>query len=152
MTPPQLATLFTAQIELGPPVELGRDSKGTRRVVPILGGTFTGARVSGELLPGGADWQLIREDGVVEVEARYPLRTADGALITAISSGFRHGPAEVLAAIAAGETVDPALYYFRTRLTFEPGRADYAWLGRLIGLATAARRLSSVELHAYEVL
>lgn len=89
---------------------------------------------------------------MVEVEARYPLRTTDGGVITAISSGFRHGPPEVLAAIAAGETVDPALYYFRTRLLFEPGRADYAWLGRMVAVATAARRLSSVELEAYEVL
>ena len=149
---PELAPLFVARVDVAPPVELGRDSKGTRRIVPILGGSFTGARLSGEVLPGGADWQLIRDDGLVEVEARYPLRTTDGAIIIANSSGFRHGPPEVLAAIAAGDTVDPSLYYFRTRLIFEPGRDDYAWLGRLIGLATATRQLSSVTLNAYEVL
>jgi hypothetical protein len=151
LAPPVLTPLFTAEVALGAPIELGRDAKGVRRLIPILSGRFTGERMSGEILPGGADWQLVRDDGVAEIEARYGFRTDDGALVSVTSSGFRHGPPQVLAAIAAGEQVDPASYYFRTRLTFAPGRDDYAWLGRMVALAAAARRQAAVEIAAFEV-
>ena len=70
----------------------------------------------GEIIPGGADWQIIAADGTAILEARYTLRTDDGALIYVRNTGFRHGPPEVLAAIARGEQVDPAKYYFRATL------------------------------------
>ena len=103
------------------------------------------------MLPGGADWQVIRADGVADLDARYTLETADGALIYVSNRGYRHGPAEVLRKLAAGEDVDPALYYMRTTPWFETGDARYAWLNRIVCVATGARRAAAVELEVFEV-
>lgn len=150
---PALRPLFVARVEVGSAVELGAGGGGRRRLVPITGGTFAGDRLEGTVLPGGADWQFVRDaDGVAEIEARYALRTRDGAAIVVTSSGYRHGPPDVLAALAAGRRVDPAGYYFRTRLTFATGDAGYAWLTRAVAVATGARRPDAVELAAFEVL
>ena len=147
----RLQNLFRAEITLGPPQELGAAPLGVRRVIPITGGRFRGERLSGRVLAGGADWQLIRSDGVAELDARYALETADGALIYVRNRGYRHGPREVLARLAAGENVDPGLYYMRTTPLFETGDERYAWLNRIVAVATAARRTAAVELEVYEV-
>src|SRR3954467_14001134 len=148
----QLAPLFRADITLAPAQELGEGPHGRRRVIPITGGQFRGERLSGRVLPGGADWQVIRADGVAELDARYPLETADGALVYVRNFGYRHGPAEVMRRLAAGEPVDPALYYMRTTPRFETGAERYQWLNRLICVASGARRAAAVELEVFEVL
>ena len=133
------------------PQELGDTPLGRRRIIGITGGRFSGERLSGRVLPGGADWQVIRPDGVADLDARYTLETIDGALIYVRNRGYRHGPAEVLRKLTAGESVDPSLYYMRTTPRFETGDARYAWLNRTICVATAARRAASVELDVFEV-
>ena len=147
----ELKPLYRAQIALGAPQELGEAPLGRRRIIPITGGTFQGERLSGRVLAGGADWQVIRGDGVADLDARYTLETSDGALIYVRNHGYRHGPAEVLKKLAAGEEVDPSLYYMRTAPLFETGDARYAWLNRLICVGTGARRKSSVHLEIFEV-
>ena len=147
----QLATLLRAEILLAPAQELGETPQGRRRIIGITGGRFTGERLSGRVLPGGADWQVIRADGVADLDARYTLETNDGALIYVRNRGYRHGPADVLQKLAKGEAVDPALYYMRTTPRFETGDARYAWLNRIICVATGARRPAAVELEVYEV-
>ena len=124
---------------------------GRRRIINITGGSFTGERLSGRVLPGGADWQVIRTDGVADLDARYTLETNDGALIYVRNHGLRHGPPEVLKQVMAGEAVDPSRYYMRTTPTFETGDARYTWLNRIICVATGARRAAAVELDVYEV-
>ena len=103
------------------------------------------------MLPGGADWQVIRADGVADLDARYTLETSDGALIYVRNHGYRHGPADVLKRLAAGEEVDPASYYMRTAPLFETGDPRYVWLNRLICVGTGARKKSSVHLEIFEV-
>jgi hypothetical protein len=103
------------------------------------------------VLPGGADWQVIRPDGVADLDARYTLETSDGALIYVRNRGYRHGPAEVLNKLSSGENVDPSLYYMRTTPRFETGDARYAWLNRIVCVATGARRSAAVELEVFEV-
>jgi hypothetical protein len=147
----RLESLLKADITLAPPQELGESPLGRRRIINITGGTFRGERLSGKVLPGGADWQVIRADGVADLDARYTLETSDGALIYVHNHGYRHGPAEVLKKLAAGEDVDPALYYMRTTPLFETGDARYAWLNRLICVGTGARKKSSVHLEIFEV-
>lgn len=120
-------------------------------MIPITGGRFTGERLSGRVLPGGADWQVIRADGVADLDARYTLETGDGALIYVRNKGYRHGPDEVMKRLAAGEAVDPTLYYMRTTPWFETGDSRYAWLNRIVCVGTGARRASSVELEICEV-
>ena len=146
-----LQPLFRAEITLAAAQELGEAPHGRRRIIPITGGRVSGERVSGRVLPGGADWQVIRSDGVAELDARYTLETDDQALIYVRNFGYRHGPADVIKRLAAGEPVDPALYYMRTTPRFETGAERYQWLNRIICVATGARRKAAVELDVYEV-
>ena len=146
-----LQPLFRAEIALAAAQELGETPQGRRRIIGITGGRFSGERLSGRVLPGGADWQVIRSDGVADLDARYTLETADGALIYVRNRGYRHGPAEILRRLASGENVDPGLYYMRTTPRFETGDPRYAWLNRIICVASGARRRDSVELQVFEV-
>ena len=147
----KLQPLLKAEITLAAPQELGDSPLGRRRIINITGGRFSGERLSGRVLPGGADWQVIRPDGVADLDARYTLETNDGALIYVRNHGYRHGPAEVLKRISLGEAVDPSLYYMRTTPLFETGDARYAWLNRMICVGTGARRADAVELDIFEV-
>lgn len=146
-----LQPLFRAEITLAPPQELGAAPLGRRRIVPITGGRFRGERLAGRVLPGGADWQIVRGDGVSQLEARYTLETDDGALVYVRNVGLRHGPPQVLARLSAGEPVDPSLYYMRTTPSFETGAVKYQWLNRVVCIATGARLANAVELDVYEV-
>src|SRR5215470_7643370 len=111
--------LMRLSVVVPPPLKLGPVPHGTRVVAPIASGTFEGPRLRGKVLPGGGDWTLLRSDGVLELDLRLTLETDDGATIYMASSGLRHGPPEVLAALARGESVDPSRYYFRAAPRFE---------------------------------
>ena len=147
----ELAPLMTLHVTLEPIRDLGDTPLGRRRIIGITGGTFSGARLAGRILPGGADWQVIRADGVAFLDARYTLETSDGALIYVNNKGYRHGPPEVIARLARGEDVDPAVYYMRTTPWFETAAPAYDWLNRTICVGTGARRAQAVELEFYEV-
>lgn len=151
-SPPQLEFIFAADVAVDPPLDLGNIGKGTRRFVPIAGGEVSGPKVRGEVLRGGGDWQVIRDDGVAELEARYTLRTDDGALIFVRNYGLRHGPRDVIAALTAGETVGHSSYYFRGATFFETGAAQYAWLTKQIVVCIGEREPARVRLKFYEVL
>lgn len=110
---PELEFICEARVTVDPPQDLGDVGKGGRRVVPITGGAFVGPHLRASVLAGGADWQVLRSDGVAELEARYTLHTDDGALIYVRNLGLRHGPAEIMAALAAGRRVEPGSFYFR---------------------------------------
>jgi hypothetical protein len=147
----QLEPLLNAEITLAEPQELGGTPQGRRRIIYITGGTFSGARLKGRVLPGGADWQVVREDGVAVLDTRYTLETDDGALIYVQNRGIRHGPAEVIQRIANGEAVDPALYYMRSHPTFETGDPRYAWLNKIVCVGSGERLANAVKLDFYEV-
>lgn len=150
-TSPKLEFIFAAQVAVEAPLDLGDVGKGGRRIIPIKGGEFSGPNIRGEVLPG-ADWQILRTDGVAELEARYTLRTDDGALIQVRNLAFRHGPPEVIAALAAGRPVDPTSYYFRGAAFFETGAARYAWLTKHIVVAAGERAPASVHIKFYQVM
>jgi hypothetical protein len=143
--------LCKVEVTLEPVRDLGETPLGRRRIIGITGGKFAGPRLSGRILPGGADWQVIRADGVAYLDARYTLETGDGALIYVNNKGYRHGPRDVIERLARGEAVDPALYYMRATPWFETSAPAYAWLNRAICVATGARRAAAVELDFYEV-
>jgi hypothetical protein len=147
----ELEHLMKVNVTLDPARDIGDAPLGRRRIIGITGGSFAGPRLSGRVLPGGADWQLIRADGVAYLDARYTLQTADGALVYVSNKGYRHGPPEVIERLARGEEVDPALYYMRATPWFETSAPAYAWLNRSICVATGARRAAAVELDFYEV-
>ena len=143
--------LCKVEVTLEPIRDLGDTPLGRRRIIGITGGRFAGPRLSGRILPGGADWQVIRSDGVAYLDARYTLETTDGALIYVNNKGYRHGPGDVIERLARGEEVDPALYYMRATPWFETSAAQYAWLNRTICVATGARRAAAVELDFHEI-
>lgn len=149
---PGLKLLYTSRIEVEAPLLMGRTPHGERRIINITGGFFEGPELSGRVLPGGADWQIIREDGTAEVEARYTLETKDGALIYVYNWGCRHGPSEVMERLAAGGPVDPGEYYFRTTPRFETGAGKYAWLNKAVFVATGERMAGAVHITVYEVV
>ncbi|WP_216907118.1 DUF3237 family protein [Nocardia noduli] len=146
---PALERLATFRVTLDPILPIGRTPWGERRVIGITGGSFDGPRLSGTVLAGGADWQIVHDDGTATVDTRYTLRTHDGALIYLQTRGHRHGPDEVMRRLARGEDVDPDTYYFRLVLTFETAHPDYAWLGRTVAVATGRREASAVVYDAY---
>jgi hypothetical protein len=145
------APIFTIHAELDDIMNLGRTPYGERRIIGILGGSVRGARLSGRVLPGGADWQIIRSDGVADISARYTIETDAGARILVSSEGLRHGPPAVMARLAQGDSVDPALYYFRTVLRFETADPAVDWLNRILALARGRREARSVRLDVHEV-
>jgi hypothetical protein len=149
-TPP-LEFIFAAHVTVDPPLDLGDVGKGGRRIVPIGGGDFAGPKLRGIVLPGGADWQILRSDGVAELEARYTLRTDDGALILVRNHALRHGPPEVMAALAAGRPVAPDSYYFRGATFFETSAAAYRWLTSHIVICTGQRDPAGVRLRFYQL-
>jgi len=151
-SPPGLEFIFSAQVTVAPALDLGDVGKGGRRIVSITGGVFSGPQMHGLVLPGGADWQVLRGDGAAELEARYTLRTDDGALIYVRNHALRHGPADVIAALAAGRPADPASYYFRGATFFETGDARYAWLGKHIVVSIGEREPAVVKLKFFKML
>jgi hypothetical protein len=148
---PQLELIFAAEVSVGPPLDCGDVGKGARRIVAISGGEFLGPNIRGKVLPGGADWQILRSDGVSELEARYTLQTDDGALINVRNLALRHGPPEVMAALAAGCAVAPGSYYFRGATFFETGAARYSWITKCIVVCTGEREPKGVKLKFYKV-
>ena len=149
---PRFEFLMRIAADVGELMTMGGGPLGERRVVGITGGTFEGPRLKGAIVPGGADWQIVRADGVLDIDARYALRTDGGALIRVVSQGFRHGPPEVLAALGRGEDVPPEKYFFRTVMRFETGAAGLQWLNRTIAVASAERKARQVLLEAYQLL
>lgn len=148
---PQLDFLMQVTVTLAAALEVGDTAAGTRRIINITGGYFRGPKLAGQVLPGGADWQLVRADGVAVLEARYTLQTHDGALIYVQNWGLRHGPPPVLAALARGEAVHPASYYMRTTPLFEAGDDRYRWLNDLVAVCSGVRRTDAVVLDFYGV-
>jgi hypothetical protein len=145
--------LMRLDVELGPALDIGPVPGGHRRVIPITGGKFTGERLSGRILPGGADWNLVRPDGTVYLWARYTLQAADGTLVMITNDGYQPGAPEVMARILAGEPVDMTHWYAKTRPTFEVAGEQYAFLNSraFTGNLTPAGQ-TAVSIDVYELL
>ena len=140
------------KVEPGKGFEAGDTAKGLRRMIPITGGTFEGPNIKGIVIPGGYDFQLLRNDNVMEIDARYVLQTDDGALITIVNRGLRHADKEVMEQMASGVEVSPSLYYFRSIPQFETGSKKYDWLNRSVFVANGVRKPAEVIIGVFQVL
>jgi hypothetical protein len=149
---PKLEFAFELHAEVGKPDEVGAVPGGIRRVIPILGGTFSGSGLKGKILPGGADHQLLQSDGFTQLEARYILQTEQGEMIYVTNRGMRHGPAEVLQRLNAGERVDPNLIYFRTAAMLDTPAQRLQWMARSIFVCVGERYPTEVVVRFYRVL
>jgi hypothetical protein len=148
---PALSFVAEIRVEVGQPITIGETGAGLRRVVPILGGTVEGPRLSGRVVPGGADFQILRADGVMELEAKYVLEAAEGALIYVVNRGLRHGPADAVEKLMRGEFVDSKIIYFRAAPTFETAAPEYKWMMRSLFVCTGTRLPAQVLLRLYEI-
>jgi len=137
--------------DVGEVLSLGTTPLAERRHVALLGGTVEGPGLHGIILPGGSDWQWRRADGAVELEAHYIVLTPDGAHVEIQSKGLRHGPPEVLDALARGENVPPEAYFFRTAMRFATGSARWSELNRTLAIAVGRREARRVLLELWRV-
>lgn len=151
MTPPKLEFTCSLQVELATITEMGAGRAGHRRIIPIIGGTVTGPKLQGRILSVGADWQTIFADGVAELDTRYAMETDDGAVIEIINYGYRHGPPEIISALAKGEDVAADSYYMRTHARLETGDPRYAWVNRTLFLGSGSRQAASVKVDLFAI-
>jgi hypothetical protein len=145
--------LFELRLQVPQILDLGDTPLGRRRIATVTGGEFTGERLKGTVVgaPAG-DWMLLRTDGVLVLDVRLALRTDDGELVYMNYRGLRHGPQEVMARLAAGESVDPRSYYFRIVPTFETAAAKYKWLNGVVAVGTGRREPTGPIYTIHEVL
>lgn len=148
---PRLEYLGRWTVDLVAPVwELGQTSDlGSRRIIPITGGSFEGPDFRGKILNNGADWQIVTKGGVAIIDTRYLLQTDEGEYVYLQTKGYRFGPPEVIAKVAKGEAVDPNLYSFRVTMQFETGSKKYDYLNWHIGVAFAMRLSNAVVYDGY---
>ena len=143
--------VFTITAHIDPVVSAGDVGHGVRRIVPIIGGEV-GGEVNGTVCPFGADFQIIRPNELIELEAKYALQTDDGAIIYVENRGIRFGPLELLQKLKRNEPVDPKLIYCRSSPKFETGAAGYRWLMEHLFVASVARHAERVVIDVHKVL
>ncbi|PHR24837.1 MAG: hypothetical protein COA37_03565 [Hoeflea sp.] len=148
---PVLDPVCTLQVELGPIHEMGQGRGGVRRIVPIIGGSVEGPLLNGRILDVGADWQSVFSSGLAELDTRYAMQTHDGAVIEIRNYGFRHGPAEVIQAMARGESVDHQSYYMRTHARLETGDERYSWVNKTLFVGSGSRLPEAVVIELFAI-
>ena len=149
---PGLEFVFELKVKLKPAIIVGETPHGTRRIIPITGGTFEGPNMKGEILDGGADWQIVRKDGVAELEAHYQIKTDDGIVIYIKNVGLRVATPEVAARIGRGEKVSATAYYFRAVPKFEAPTGKYEWMNNAIFICTGERNPDNVSIKVWRLL
>src|ERR1700704_4675572 len=153
MTPVlQTKYVFTITARIGDVTSAGDIGTGVGPVHPIIGGEVKGAGVSGKVLPFGADFQIIRPNELIELEAKYAFETDDGAVVYVENKGIRFGPIELLQRLKRGEPVDPRLIYFRTVPKFETGRKKPGWLMKTFFIGPPPRHADRVVIDVHQVL
>jgi len=135
---PTLVVVGSLLVDVAPPVDLGASPQGRRRMVAILGGTLSGELGTGVVLPGGADWQTLHDDGTVSIDAHYSLRLGDGVVVALRSTGVR----------ATVEPGEPDYFRASVLLTAPPARDD---LNRSMFLSSGVRVGGTVHLDLYRV-
>ncbi len=148
---PRLEWIADLTVDVAPPIDVGETPHGTRRVIPLRGGTVSGPRLNARMLPGGADFQYWRSDGCTEIHARYVLESDAGALIYVENTGIRHSTPEAMERLARGLPVDPAQVYFRSVARFETAAPALAWINKAIVLCSGARYPDRVVIRFFEV-
>lgn len=151
---PQLETryVFTLTVRIGEVTSAGETGIGVRRIIPILGGEVKGEKVNGKVCAFGADFQIIRPNELIDLEAKYAFETDDGAVVYVENKGMRFGPVDLLHKLKRGEPVDPKLIYFRTVPKFETGAEKYRWLMEHVFIGSAARHADRVIIDVHQVL
>ena len=152
---PKLDSVFDLHLQLSKPTDVGQTlPAGLRRIVTVLGGTLEGtgsyASLKGKILPG-ADYQVIHPDGFTEIDAHYAVRMENGDLIYITNRGMRHGPADLIAKLNAGQAVDQSKIYFRTVVSIETAVKTLDWMNRSVLVSVGERQPAEAVLHVYRL-
>ena len=148
--PTGLDLVFRADVVVGDVEDHGVTRAGHRRVIPILGGRLSHG-IDADVLPGGADWQVVHDDGMLEIDTRYTARTSGGGLLHLRTRGIRSGPPEVLEALLRGAPVAASESYFRIVVSIETSVPELRPLQDSLIVAAAARGADRVVYDAYRV-
>lgn len=149
IAPPTLEHLCDVAVSIAAPVEVGQTPQGLRRMIPITGGTVSGPRLAGRIVPGGADYQLISGGTTAALDARYVLELTDGTRVFVHNTALRHASAETTARLVRGELVPPEAVYFRCQPRFEAPAGPWQWLGERQFVGTGIRLPDAVHLSFY---
>lgn len=149
--PMNLEHICDVAVVVAKPFEIGDVGTGERRIIDIQGGVLKGPRFNGKVLPGGADFQIIRPNGFTILEARYAIQAEDGALVYVENNGVRFGAPDVMAKIKRGEPVDPAQVYFKSVIRFETAAPQYRWMMESMFVCSGQRKPDAVELSIYRL-
>ncbi|MFY7761282.1 DUF3237 domain-containing protein [Aquidulcibacter sp.] len=148
----QFLTALRLQVDFAAMARIGKTPQGNRLIAPVLGGRFEGPRLTGDVLPGGADWALYRGEDRMLVDVRLTLKTDDGALIYLTYQGALRASAEDMVRFKKGETLSPEAFNLRTVTRFETGAAQYDWLNDMIGIGVGTQEATGVVYQIFEVL
>jgi hypothetical protein len=148
---PELNFFADLSVRVDKPLEVGRALHGMRRVIPILGGEVQGQGWSARVLPGGADFQLILNTRMAELDARYVIETDGGDLIFVQNRAVRTATPEVMAKLVRGEPVEPESVYFRCSPSFETASNALSWINERLFVGTGARHPDCVVMRFFEV-
>lgn len=130
---------LSLQVDAKASQTIGRIKNGTRLIAPIASGHFSGAKLNGKVLPGGADWVLLREDGLMEIDVRLVLETIEGALIYLTYQGKFIASQSEMARLNAGEEISKDDYSLAVTAKFESGHPDFLWINDAIVVATGVQ-------------
>ena len=147
----RMRPLFVMRLNVRPLQIVGRTPSGLRRVGVVFGGSFTGDRLSGDVLDGGNDWQIVRGDGATTLDVRLVLKAADGTMVAMTYRGLRRGPSEIIEQIENGAVVDPSTYYFRIAPFFEVAPGPLSWLNEIIAVGVGHRKADGPIYSVFEV-
>lgn len=145
--------LFELRLQVPNILEVGDTPEGRRRIATVTAGEFHGERLNGTVVgaPAG-DWIVQRADGVTVLDVRLVLRTNDGDHIYMTYRGLRHGPADVMARLAAGQPVEPGSYYFRIQPSFETASRKYEWINKILAVGVGHREPAGPIYRIEEIL
>lgn len=145
--------LMQMRIELDETYFVEQTPFGARRRIDVFkGGRFEGPKLKGEVMPGGLDWQLWRQDGVLHPDVRLTLKTDDAKIIFVTYRGVRHAAPDVMERLATDGEVDRSEYYLRTALFFEAEADRYDWLNRIVAVGMGQRLPGAAQYDVFEIL
>lgn len=144
--------LMTLSLEVGfaDMVTIGATPAGLRRIAPVTGGSFAGARLAGTVV-GGADWVVNRADAVMVIDVRLTLRTDAGVPLYLTYGGRFLAPPETMARFARGARLDPEEYSLAITARLECGDPRHAWVNDAVIVGTGTQTGSGVTYELFTV-
>lgn len=152
---PKLEFSFSIDIVVDQPIIVSNSPvTGKRQLIPILRGKVSG-ELTGEVLPGGVDSQIIDPNGVCRLSARYALKVSEGTVYIE-NNGIRTVPAEYKSLLFTEDMsffnqISSSDIYFKTVPVFEVDSPELEWLRTSIFICSASRTSDGVKLDFYRV-